>query len=198
MTFHHFTFTRRALLISGLGALAACASNDFVPSRPTKFGTSLKGSKLQIYSFLDVRSTEFGPHLIDQFDRQLGEALSQEGVPARVLRFADSETGKYFTLSNSGLSVPVKQTIQGNLVEEQSFGANYRLVVFPANMRLQGAWRFYDIQWEITDVVSGQSVWNTVSHGKLINAWKNDEDPAERAKTFVDGFISALRSSNLV
>ena len=188
---------RRAFVAGTLVSLAACASNNFAPATRVADGVTLKGARLQIYSFLDVREVELGPHMLDELDKQVVAALAKEGTTAQVLRFRQTETGRYFTASNTGMSIPVRQTIVGNLADEQAFGADYRMVVFPSNLRLSGAWHFYDIEWEIRDARTGKVVWSTVSHGKHMNAVKNDEDPAERAGNFVRGFIEGLRASKL-
>lgn len=189
---------RRTLLAAALLALAACASNTIVSTTPIEAGTSLKGSKVFIYSFLDLRETEFGPNMLGEVDKQLAAELGKSKVSTQVLRFKNSEPGRYFVLSNAGMTVPVKQVIDANAAAEAEAGTQYRLIIFPSNMRLQGAWKFYDIRWEVSEVKTGKRVWSTVSQGKHLTMWKADEDPAERAKTMVDAVVAEMRKGGVI
>jgi hypothetical protein len=190
---------RRVLLIACSLSLAACAANQFSKTQSLVNGVSLKGSRVFVYSFLDIRDNEFGLNMLTEVDKQLTQALQKSDVTARVLRFRDSETGKYFPLlTNGGVSIPIRQTFASNATAEQELGADYRLVIFPKKMTLSGAWKFYEISWELISTKSGERVWMTTSQGKHINAWKNDEDPVERAKTIVDGIVVEMRKSQLM
>jgi hypothetical protein len=115
-----------------------------------------------------------------------------------VLRFKETELGRYFQTSNTGMQIPVRRTIEGSGALELAYGAQFRLIVFPSRMTLNGAWRHYDVSWEIFDTKTGKRVWSTVSNGKHTNAWRDDEDPQQRAKTVVDGLVAALKSSGLI
>ncbi|HZY17520.1 MAG TPA: hypothetical protein VFE82_03515 [Ramlibacter sp.] len=186
---------RRFLVLLSVLSLTACATNQFTGTQVASSGVSLKNARLQVYSFLDIRDVEFGPQMLNEVDRQLAAALSAESVQVRTLRFKESEPGKYFSSTNAGVRVPVGETISSNRVEEREFPADLRLIVFPSKMTLSGAWKFYDVRWELQDVNTGRIVWTTTSHGKHLNAWKNDENPEERAKTIVDGIMNEFRGS---
>jgi hypothetical protein len=161
-------------------------------------GVSLKGTKLYIYSFLDIRDRQFGPNLLTQIDALLTRELANSQVSAKVLRFKDSETARYSTMLQEQMSVPVKEVIKSAHENERSFGADFRLIVFPSAMTLAGAWVHYDVRWDLIESKSGKLVWSTVSQGKHMNAWKHDEDPEIRAKTIVDGIIAELKNSRLL
>ncbi len=190
--------SRRALLIGAVIAMAGCATNQFSGTRNVSPGASLSGARLQIYSFLDIRDVEFGPNMLAEVDRQLATALESASVTVQNLRFKSSDPGKYFSSTNSGMRIPVRETIESNLAAETSFSATHRLIVFPSKMTLSGLWKFYDVTWELYESKSGKLVWATTSHGKHMNAWKNDEDPEVRAKTIVDGILNEFRSSKLL
>ncbi len=189
---------RRGLLIAGALAASGCASNQFSGTRTVAAGSTLANARLQVYSFLDLRDVEFGPNMLGEVDRQLADALAQSSVAVQILRFKNSEPGKYFSSTNSGVRVPVRETIESNSAAERSFAATHRLIIFPSKMTLSGAWKFYDVRWELLEAGTGKLLWTTTSQGKHLNAWKNDEDPQARAKTIVDGVIAELRSSKLL
>ena len=189
---------RRLFLLALPGLLGACASNQFMAASPVPNGMTLAKSRIYVYSFMDVRDSEFGPTMLAEIDSQLVAELAKASVTARVLRFKDSEAGKYYSTTNSGMSVPTGQTIVGNLANEKSLAANYRLVIFPSDMRIVGAWKYYQVRWELFDVTTNKQVWLATSQGKHLTFVKNDEDPQARAKTIVDGFIGELRKYRLL
>jgi hypothetical protein len=181
-----------------LTVLTACATNQFSATRAATDGTSLRDTQIYIYSFLDAREIEFGPNLLTEFDAQFIGELEKSGVKGKILRFKDSDIGRYYSMTNTGMQLPVGQVIESNLSNERAFDAKYRLIIFPNRMRLSGAWKFYDVQWDLFDTQTGKRVWSTTSYGKHINMWKNDEDPRARAKTIVDGVLTELRNSRLL
>jgi hypothetical protein len=189
---------KRAFLIVCTLALAACATNQFSKTQAPVAGITLKNPKIFIYSFLDIRDAEFGPNMLKEFDTQLVNTLKQADATAKVLRFKDSEPGKYFAITSGGVQVPIRETIERNLENERSMGAEYRLIIFPSKITLSGAWRIYDVKWDLFSVKTGTIVWSTTSQGKHMNAWKNDEEPTARAKTIVDGIIGEMIGSKLL
>ncbi len=195
---HMQPLKRRALVFALALALGGCASNSFAPSARADAGASLRGKKVFIYSFLDLRDAEFGPTMLAEIDAQLTAALGKSGAAARVLRFKDSDVGRSFAATSGGMTVPIGQTILSNGTEERGFGTDYRLVIFPSKMTLSGAWKYYDIRWEVFDAASGRRVWLGTSQGRHLTMWKNDEDPAARAKTIVDGAVAELGKSGLL
>ncbi len=190
--------TRRTALLAISALASACASNQFAGTKATSSGIDIRNTRLQVYSFLDLRDAEFGPNMLAEFDKQFAAALAASSVTVSTLRFKNSQPGRYFATTSGGVSVPVRDTIESNASEERAFGASYRLIIFPSKMTLSGAWKFYDVRWDLVDTRTGRIVWTTTSQGKHINAWKNDEDPAARAKTIVDGIVGELKSSKLI
>jgi hypothetical protein len=191
------TTLRLFVLLCAL-ALTACATNKFTKTQSLVNGVSLANSRIFVYSFLDIRDAEFGPNMLIEFDKQFIRDLKKSAVTAKVLRFKDSEAGKYFSFTNGGVSIPIRETLEKNADKERELNADYRLIIFPSKMTLSGAWKFYDIKWELISVKTGERVWATTSQGKHLNAWKNDEEPVARAKTIVDGIVTEMRSSKLL
>jgi hypothetical protein len=192
------TVVRTFTLLACLAIVSACATNQFSGTKSLAEGVTLKNSRLYVYSFLDIRDTQFGPNLLTEFDAQLTRELSSAAVTAKVLRFKESETGRYATISNSQMTVPIKDTIKNNAENERALGADFRLIIFPSQMTLSGAWTIYDVRWDLYETKTGKLVWATTSHGKHMNAWKRDEEPQSRAKTIVDGIMAELKNSNLI
>jgi hypothetical protein len=189
---------RRSFLIALTSLVSACATNQFSSTAPLGEDVSLKNSRLYVYSFLDLRDAELGANMLAEIDAQLIREFAKAGVTVKVLRFKNSEVGRYYATTNGGMSVPIGQTISSNSQEEQSLGAEYRLVIFPSKMTLSGAWRFYDVRWELMDVKTNKRLWTTTSQGKHLNMWKNDEDPQARANTIVNGIMAELQKSKLL
>ncbi|MEP6875213.1 MAG: hypothetical protein ABI887_12685 [Burkholderiales bacterium] len=190
--------TRRMTIAASILALTGCATNQFSQTQTRVEGSSLRNTSVYVYSFLDIRDVEFGPQMLGAFDRQFIKALAGSQVKASVLHFKDSDPGKYYSATNASMQIPVRETIVSNVPNERQAGADYRLVIFPSKMTLSGAWKFYDVRWDLVNVKNGQTVWTTSSQGKHLNAWKNDEDPEARAKTIVDGIVAEMRKSSLL
>ena len=189
----------RRVFMSAFGALlASCASNQIVSTASAVEGASVKNSKIYIYSLLDLRDAEFGPSMLAEVEKLLTFELAKGAAISKVLRFKDSEIGRYYSTTSGGMSIPIKQMLDSNLHDEQGFGADYRLIIFPSKMTLTGAWKFYDIRWEIFDIKTNKRIWGSISQGKHLTLWKSDEDPQARAKTIVDAVIAEMRKSGIL
>lgn len=194
----------RMLLIFSLGALLpACASHAMISTKSTANLPPLANTTLYAYELLDLREVEFGPSMLNALDRQLQAALATHGIAVKILRFKDTQQGQYHAgldrgNMDGGTLVPVKEIIERNMAEEQAQGTEYRLVVFPSSMILQGAWKFYDIRWEVFSVKHGRPVWRSTYQGKHPTMWSNDENPEGRAKIIVDAVIEEMTRSGLL
>lgn len=189
---------RRAAVVFLAALLVGCATNQFTTITPAEPGLSIRNSKVFGYSFLDIRDAEFGPTMLSQIDSQLTQMLEKSNVSFKVLRFKNSEAARYYAATGGSMTVPVGQTILSNLKEEQTFGADYRLVIFPSKMSLVGAWKHYDVRWDLIDVKTGKRVWASTSYGKHLTMWRNDEEPEMRAKMIVDGAIAEMKKGGLI
>lgn len=192
-------FSLKILYVMALAIFTAgCATTEFVTSTLPAGELSIRQAKVYAYSFLDLRDVDLGPRMPAQVNSQLVKALGNENVSLQAIQFKNTDVGRSFSTINRGMTVPVRQTIESNATAEDSFGADYRLVIFPSSIVLSGAWKFYDIRWELTDIETGNRVWSSVSKGKHLTFWKNDEDPEGRAKVIVDGAVSELKRAGLI
>jgi len=167
---------------------------------PPSAETSLRGSSIYIYTFLDVRQNEFGLKVVNQVDQQLVERFADEDVDAKVLRFRNSTIGQNYLLGSgfagsSASVIPVEQVMAANTEDEQAVGARYRLVVFPANYEITGAWQYYEIRWVLYDIQSGRRVWSYLYSGRHLMMWSAGENSVKRAKKFIDKAMTALKGA---
>lgn len=184
------------LLIATL--LSACASNSFKYANPAPAGVSLKNSKVYAYSFLDIRDSDLGADMVKEIGTQLVLAMKKEGVTLEFLPFKESVVGHAFSSSGGSMTIPLRQTIANNRQKETAFAPQYRLVIFPSQMRVSGAWKFYDIRWDLSRASDGELLWQNTSQGKHMTLWTNDESPESRAKEYVETIIEGFRSSGLI
>ncbi len=191
-------FLQRVLCLVFLISMSGCATNSFSKTQLHIENTSLKETKLYIYSFLDVREEILGTKMLDELDRQLLTALKDAGVTVDLLRYKDSEAGAYFASTISAVPNPVRETVTRNWNNERKTGAQYRLTVEPFSVVRSGSWRHYEIRWSVMNATTGELIWSSQSSGKHINAVHHDEDPELRAKTIVDGVIQEMRASKLI
>lgn len=185
-------------LVSIMAMLAGCVINNFDVAQPVASGVTLKSENLYIYSFLDLRASAFGPTTLEEFNKQLLQQLNASSVTAKVLNFKDSDVGHSYIATNSGMYIPIGQTIKDNLQDEKTFGARYRLVIFPTEVDFRGAWKFFDLRWVLYDTQTNKVVWETISHGKKNDFWSTNEDPQNRGGILAKGIMDALRKSNLI
>ncbi len=197
------TLFRKLLILSFTVLLQACASHNMISTKSTTNLPPLTNTTLYTYALLDLREVEFGPSMLNALDRQLQAALATHGITVKILRFKDTQQGQYHAgldrgNIDGGTMVPVKEMIERNAAEEQAQGAEYRLVIFPSSMILQGAWKFYDIRWEVFSVKHGRPVWRSIYQGKHPTMWSNDENPEGRAKIIVDAVIEEMTRTGLL
>ena len=65
------------------------------------------------------------------------------------------------------------------------------MVIFPSQVIVADAWKYYDIKWDLYDAKTGKLVWRTTSHNDGPN---DDENP----QALVDGVMNELRASQLL
>jgi hypothetical protein len=193
-----FTRLIRIAMLALLGCLSACATNNFSTTKSDVAGVSIKDTRVYVYSFLDIRANDFGPSLVNEVDTQLISSLAASGVTSKVLQFKQSAVGQGYSLTGGGMTIPIGPTIKANLEDERAFNAKYRLVIFPSAMRLQGAWKMYEVRWDLFDAQTHALVWSGTSNGKHMSMYSNNENPKERAKTIVDSAMAAFAQSKLL
>lgn len=173
-------------------------------STPPAAAPRLQGKFIYIYSFLDVRESDFGPRFLDQIDAQLIADLKKGGAHAKVLRFKNSQTGQYYAFGRNvpmrgsmqtSDQVPVNETVRSNLSDEALAGANYRLIIFPSNFEQMGAGQVYQIRFVLIDCATNKTVWQTFYVGKHLTWWKNDEGAQGRAKKLTDEIVAKMTAA---
>jgi hypothetical protein len=171
----------------------------------------LKGYFVYVYSFMDVRESEFGPRILNQLDKQLLTELDADGVPAKILRFKQSAVGRDYVEeapsshpapfeyhTQSSALVPVARTIAANAPDETAVGAGFRLIEFPLSFSTQGAWRYYAVRWDLIDVASGNQVWSKVYNGSQPASLGSGEDAQSRASAMLKAMIADFKKAGLL
>lgn len=184
--------------------LAACAIKPSVQVSNAS-QSNLQLDKLYIYSFLDVRQTNLGDNYLTMFEMLLAEELTKRNVNSKQLWFNRSQTARHTAMidtvtlanpyqRNSTTQVPVRRTIAENLADETSFGARYRMTLFPKSISNNA----YAVHIDIEDVATGKLVWYATMSGRNLNWVMADEVPEQRARLTVQSIIEALDGSHLL
>jgi hypothetical protein len=164
-------------------------------------------SFVYVYNFLDLRDEDFGEKVVAEVDRQIAESLAQHGIKAKAMRSkgtpfaAKPVPGGYWSSGYAGNSntsyVPVGEIVGSNAADEQASGATHRLIIFPSNMTLSGAWKFYEVRWVLFDVSADVPAWEHVYSGKHLTLWKTDENSVARGAKLVGDATSAMQKSGI-
>ena len=177
-------------------------------------GTTLRGTVVYVYSFLDVRTEDMGPRMVDQLNSQLEQALNCASVQTKFLLFRDAETAAPSdevrsessrpmpelvpNLTEGRTSVPVMGTIARNTAAEAASGAKYRLVVLPSYMSQWGDFRSLDVSWRLTDINTGRVIWAFTTTDRIYQWGRNDVNSRARAASLVKKAMAALRKYGLI
>lgn len=184
--------------------LAACATKPSIQvSNASQSDFVL--DKVYIYSFLDVRQNNLGNNYLAMFEPLLAEELAKRNVNSKQLWFNRSQTARHTAMMdtvtfaglnhrNSTTQVPVKRTITENLADESSFGARYRMTLFPKSISNNA----YAIHIDIEDATTGKLVWYATMNGRNFNWVIADEVPEQRARLSVQSIVEALDGSHLL
>jgi hypothetical protein len=192
------TFLYRFALILTLVISSGCATSSF-ESKPTiSTLSSLKGSRLYVYSFLDSSGQLFGPKFNAKLEEKMQAGLKAHTIESSTLLFGKTEVGIRYSRELTTRVVPVQQTIDANLPQEKEFAATHRVIIFPKQAQGSGGGGYSHVSWEIIDISTGKRVWETTSSVQFINMWKSDESPDERAGVVVNTFLKALKSDGLL
>jgi hypothetical protein len=170
------------------------------PIAPAK----LRGSFVYVYSFLDVREDLYTSKVLDRFDGDLTARLQAETIGSKILHFdhsAASSNEFYAGGSINGSetrSIPVMETIYRNLPDEMTVKARFRLIVFPSDYTVAGAWRFYQIRFVLIDTRTNRRVMDYLYSGKHLVMWKNSENSEARSKKILDHLFAELKTRDLL
>lgn len=162
------------------------------------------GAKVYVYSFLDVRETEFTQKVLDNFDAALTSRLGGTGVSSKILHYSQvKQADGQFTARRSlegsdNQAIPVEATILRNLDDERAQKADYRLIIFPSNFESTGAWRYYEIKFILVNIATNRTVLDYTYQGRHMVVFKNSENADARTKKILDSFFAEMKSKGLI
>ena len=165
----------------------------------TPLPAKLQGSSVYVYSFLDVRQEQYTSKVLDQFDAELTRRLAALKIGSHILRFRQSRMNRsdefYAGSANrESRAVPVMETVYSNLPEERAAQARFRLIVFPSDYTVAGAWRFYEIRFILMDAETSSRLWTYTYSGKHLVMLKDSENAEGRSKKILDKLFAELKS----
>jgi len=182
----------------------ACTTTSF-HSRTPEYTGAAPVTAIFVYSFLDLREGSLGKNFLAEVKRQLNDALAQDGIRTKQLWFNDSPLRAQFSLEAAGPNpsktttrVPVDEVVKATQEDERLFGASHRLVVFPASVMNSNTGASFDIRFNLVDSQTNKVEWTTTSFSYHTKWFLGDENPQERASTFVQGLMAELRKSKVV
>ena len=181
-------------------ALAEIAPPPGADPLPAK----LSGSFVYVYSFLDVRQNEYTPKVLGQFDDDLTTRLNAAGISSKILRYTESAKGKdefvaaKTQVGDDSRAVPVAETIGGNLADERTTKARFRLIVFPANFTLSGAWRFYEIRFILMDTATNKRLLEYTYSGQHLVMMRDSENAQARSRKILDAAFAELKAKGFL
>lgn len=174
------------------------------PPRVAVAPAKLRGSLVYVYSFLDLREGLYTSKVLDRFDGDLTARLQAETIGSKILHFDHSaaSTGEFYaggSLNGSeSREIPVMETIYRNLADEVAVKARFRLIVFPSQYTVAGAWRFYQIRFVLIDTRTNRRVMDYLYSGKHLVMWKNSENSEARSKKILDHLFAELKTRDLL
>lgn len=175
------------------------------PAPPAVEKDKLKGNFVYIYSFLDVREDGYTAKVIDQFDADLLARLDTVSSDGKILRFKESKVSRSDEFFAGGSvhgsesrSIPVMQTIASNLQDEVASNARYRLIIFPSNYIVSGAWRHYEIRFVLMDTITDRRMMSYNYSGRHMVLFSNSENAASRSKKIIDALFEQLAAEGFL
>lgn len=166
----------------------------------------LSQASLYVYDFLDVREKAYQPKVLDELERQLLAWLKPRTKAAAIIRSKDTPyiQNRDANTWQSDISsehevdrVPVAQAIASNLGAERTFGADYRLILFPSAFTYSGSWRFYTIRFVLIRKADFRS-WQYFYEGSHLVMLKEAERSQSRAQKIIEKLDAAMTAAGLV
>jgi hypothetical protein len=179
-------------------ALTGCASFKVTPSPPNTSGDSIKDTRIQLYSFLDVREDVLGITFVAEVNKQLAGALQGELVTTQLATFKDSPAARYFTVSNKDLSVPMVDVIAANLNNEKTFSATHRMILFPKSTLVKDGGPDFVLQVDIYEVKTLKLIWRNTVNVHQYNSIYYDMNSEGRARTLVTEVMKSFKSAKIL
>ncbi|MCX7358927.1 MAG: hypothetical protein NT015_12405 [Alphaproteobacteria bacterium] len=185
-----------------LGACTTIASYE--GTRELRDVGSIAGSKVYVYSFLQVGRNAIGPGVLENIDAQLTQRLSESSV---TVGFGNASTvdpldGQIRSQPyDRRFRMPVREIVDKNRANEEEFGAAYRLLIVPRFLSMSqysGDGGQYVVTWALIEIASEEIVWQTQLNGAYTPLLYDNERAVERAGLLVDGAIEEMRASGLL
>lgn len=190
---------RRQMLVCGAAAMAlsACASLNYSSTEnPTH--VTLVGSQVYVYSFLDIRNSEFGTRMVRAANEQIVEGLGARGVQSEFITYHQTEAGMATTSEGGSMVIPIDQIVASRRAYEQQIGADFRLLVIPSQMLVNSAAHDFEVRWVLVDTSDNRTVWQSTLRGsRTVWVGGNDSDPENRARRFVEGLFVQMQQRGL-
>ncbi len=185
-----------------LAVLTACSTTNFVSSQTADDIEPITGSQVAIYSFLDIRVTEFGEDMLTEFESAFQNALSERSVESFYVNFSDSKVAKFSSFSTSVnrqayQQIPIADVIEEYADREAEAGTDFRLVIIPSNMRVHEVGHYYDVKWLLLEAETDEIVWEGVLKGDRTIWWSTNENSDGRAQEFAQLAIDAMTAAGL-
>lgn len=195
---------KRLLAVFFALSLCSCATTSFDSKTPNPSETT-PITAVYVYSFLDLREGSLGKNFLNEVRRQLDRALTHDGVRTKQLWFNDSPLRAQFSLEAAGptaartsMRVPVAEVVNATRDDERAFGASHRLIVFPASITSTNSGSTFTVRWDLIDSQTNRPTWTTTSRSHHMKWFLGDENPEERATTFVQSFLTELRKAHII
>jgi hypothetical protein len=139
--------------------------------------------------------------MMREINRQLGERLESRGVATEQHWFRDDSLAASFKGGENSAVIPISRVVAGNAASERRFGADYRLIAFPAWMEIEyidnKSWYLYTFRWTLEDTRTGHVVWYTTSNSAHLKVEDRDKDAVDRAGEIVNRLITQMEISSL-
>lgn len=169
---------------------------------PASLSQTLRDKRIYTYSFLDIREAQYTRKLIDTIHVGLAGRLRELGSGGPLLEYHNTPHGDFlperFTWESTTTAVPLLGVMNANARAEETLGTELRLIVIPLRYKVEGAWRSYDILWELYHVGSSEPFWHYTYTGRHMTLWSNKENAEARSKKILDAAFADMKANGLL
>lgn len=169
---------------------AGCGEINTLPP-----GTTLHGSFVYIYSFLDISGHKVLDRLASEMHGQLGTSFAAAGIGSKLLPSRQNPATTFDEQPDRSRTVDVGTAIAANAGDEAATGARFRLIAFPTEIARGYQEREFDVCWTLVDIRTGRQIWWTRTIDSKVMFAKG---LPSRAKSAIDSLMAALRKSGLL
>jgi hypothetical protein len=193
-----------ALIVAALAG--GCTTTNNVSSTLTPSASSGDavriGSRVYVYSFIDVRVAELGPAFMQAFERMLAQQLLESGVESQQLWYGQAPVRSLLEregASSGSTKLPVSEVVTANREKETKYGSRYRLVVIPSEISPAGTSVLVRTRWDLYDPKTNRSIW-TGRADTIQTFWgaNVNEGAEERAQKLVTAMVAEMKRVGLL